>query len=246
MEEYRVRVRIFIGIILVVMSILGLRMVQLQVIEQDEFADESRGNAVREMRVQPARGSVFDRNGELVVSNEPTYTVMITPRYFDETKVGLLADLLEVPDSLVQARLKEASDWSSFRASPSFREVSFDVYARLMENQYRLPGVTSEIDQKRRYLTEAKASHALGYIREINQRELERWKEQDANSKYRQGDLIGKTGVEKEYEPYLRGTPGSDFVLVNIHGLVVKDYRWRRKRLPPGSPWNRPSTWRVR
>lgn len=235
MEEYRVRVRIFIGIILVVIAILGLRMVQLQVIEQDEFADESRGNAVHELRVQPARGSVFDRNGALVVSNEPTYTVMITPRYFDDTKVGLLADLLEVPDSLVQAKLAEAKSWSQFRASPSFREVPFDVYSRLMENQYRLPGVTSEIDQKRRYLTDARASHALGYIREINDAELERWREQAADAKYRQGDLIGKTGVEKEYERYLRGTPGSDFVLVNIHGLEVKDYRDGVEDTPPSS-----------
>ncbi len=238
MEEYRIRVRIFIGIILVVIGLLGIRLIQLQLLEQDEYTDESRGNAVRELRVQPARGSVFDRNGVLVVSNEPTYTVLLTPRYFDEAKTGLLADLLEVPDSLVRARLAEARAWSAFKPSQSFREVPFDVYSRLSEEIYLLPGVTVETDQKRRYLMHARASHALGYIREITRDELEQRQAQGQEGKYRQGDLVGKTGIEREYERYLRGQPGSDFKLVNVHGLEVKSYKNGQEDTPPSSGYD--------
>ncbi len=238
MEEYRVRVRIFIGIILVIIGLLGARLIQLQLVQQDEYTDESRGNAVREVRVIPARGAIFDRNGRLMVANEPTYTVLVTPRYFDATKAGLLARLLEVPDSVVTARLQEARGWSAFRPSRTFREVPFDVYGRLAENLYRLPGVSVETDQKRRYLTEASASHALGYIREITRTELERRLQQGNESKYRQGDLVGKTGVEREYERFLRGSPGSAFKLVNVHGLEVKAYRDGQEDEPPDSGYD--------
>lgn len=224
MEEYRIRVRIFISIILVVIGLLGMRLVWLQLIDQDMYSDESRGNAVREVRVPSARGAIFDRNGVLMVDNQPTYSITLTPRYFDESKVGLLADLLGETDSLVVARLNEAKRWSSFRPSPSFRDVSFGVYSRLQENSYLLPGVAAEIGQKRRYLTEAQASHALGYIREVTKGELERLNEEFRQAKYRQGDLVGKTGIERRYENELRGYPGSAFKLVNKYGLVVKDY----------------------
>ena len=238
MEEYRVRVRIFIGIILFATGILGVQLFQLQIINQDQFREVSRGNALRDIRVVPARGAVYDRNGLLMVHNQPTYTVTLTPRYFDESKTGLLAELLETPDSVVIAKLAEARQWSLYRPSPSFRNVPFAIYSRIQENAYRLPGVGKEIDQKRRYLTQARAAHALGYIREIAQNELDRLKEQGAEAKYRPGDLVGKTGVERHYEAYLRGTPGSAFRVVNVHGLEVKSYRDGEEDTPPSSGYD--------
>ena len=238
MEEYRVRVRIFIGIILFATGILGVQLFRLQIINQDQFQEVSRGNALRDIRVLPARGAVYDRNGILMVHNEPTYTVTLTPRYFDESKIGLLARLLDVPDSVVVARLAEARRWSLRRPSASFRDVPFPIYSRIQENAYLLPGVGKEIDQKRRYLTTARAAHALGYIREITRNELDRFKEQGVDAKYRPGDLVGKTGVERQYEPYLRGTPGSAFKVVNVHGLEVKSYRNGEEDTPPSSGYD--------
>ena len=241
MEEYRVRVRIFIGIILFAMGILGLQLFRLQIINQDEFREVSRGNALRDLRVLPARGAIYDRSGTLMVHNEPTYTVTLTPRYFDESKIGLLASLLEVPDSVVAAKLAEARRWNSYRPSPSFRNVPFVIYSHIQENAYLLPGVGKEIDQKRRYLSQAQAAHALGYIREINRAELDGLDNQGdgANdAKYRQGDLVGKTGVEREYEPFLRGVPGSAFKVVNVHGLEVKSYRDGEEDKAPSSGYD--------
>ena len=241
MEEYRVRVRIFIGIILFATGILGIQLFRLQIINQDEFREISRGNALRDLRVLPARGAIYDRSGTLMVHNEPTYTVTLTPRYFDESKVGLLARLLEMPDSVVTAKLTEARRWNSYRPSPSFRNVPFVVYSRIQENAYLLPGVGKEIDQKRRYLSQARAAHALGYIHEINRTELDNLDDQDdgaSEAKYRQGDLVGKTGVERRYERYLRGIPGSAFKVVNVHGLEVKSYQNGQEDKPPSSGYD--------
>ncbi len=234
MDEYRIRVRIFVGIIVAILGVLGLRLAQLQILDVEAYTGESRSNAVREKRVQPARGAVFDRNGIMMVDNEPTYTVTITPRTFDPQNVPLLANLLEVPDSLVVARLQEARRFSSFQPSRAFREVPFDVFSRVVENLYRLPGVFYEEEFKRRYHTRATAAHALGYIREITQSELSRLREKG----YRQGDLIGKSGIEKNYEGYLRGRLGSELKMVNVHGLEVKSYQDGMHDLDPLSGFN--------
>ncbi|NBC17202.1 MAG: penicillin-binding protein 2 [Bacteroidetes bacterium] len=234
MEDYRIRVRIFVGIIVAVMGILTLRLGQLQILDRDDFTEESQSNAIREVRVPPARGAIFDRDGRLMVSNQPSYNILITPRYFDESAIPLLADLLAVPDSVVVHELREAREWSGFQPSRAFTEVPFGVFSRVQEHQYRLPGVTYEIVEQRSYLSEANASHALGYIREISDAELER--REDAN--YRPGDLIGKTGVERRYEEPLRGEPGSEFKLVNVHGREIKSYQDGAQDTPPTSGYN--------
>ncbi len=234
MDEYRVRVRIFGFIIAAVLGALGLRLAHMQIIKTDEYTGESRSNSIRELRVQPARGAFFDRNGILMVANEQTFAITIIPRYFDKTKTGLLARLMEAPDSVVVRKLDEAREWSAFRPTRAFREVPQDVLGRVLENLYRLPGVSYEVEQKRRYLTPAKAAHAMGYIREITRDELGN-RESDG---YRQGDLIGKSGLEKTYEGYLRGHLGSEFKLVNIRGLEVAPYRDGNEDVPPLSGYD--------
>ncbi len=95
MEDYRTKVRVIIGIIVVAISVLGIRLGQLQLLEATAYSGETRSMAVREKRVTPARGAIYDRNGKLMVDNEFTYTVTLTPRYFDESKIPLLAELLD-------------------------------------------------------------------------------------------------------------------------------------------------------
>jgi penicillin-binding protein 2 len=234
MDEYQIRVRIYAGVVVAALLVLGIRLVQLQVISTETYWGAAQGNAVRERRVQPARGAIFDRDSTLLVDNQPSYTIMITPRYFDRSKAGLLADLLGVADTTVVRKLNEAREWSAFRPSRSFREVSFDTFSRVQEHLYQLPGVSYEVEQRRRYHTEAEATHALGYVREIDRAALR----QLGDDGYRQGDLIGKTGLEKSYEDYLRGRYGSEFVLVNVRGMEVMPYRDGREDRPPRSGYD--------
>ena len=243
MNEYRIRVRIFTGIIVVVLGILGFRLVQMQLLQGEEYSGTSRANAIRERVVTPARGTIYDRDGRVVVNNEPVYTLTITPRYFRpertlpeperqaelDRRVDLLAELLRVPDSTVSAELEQASRWSTFRPTPVFREVPQDAYARVQENLYRLPGVNFEFNQKRQYPSDAKAAHALGYVREVTRAELDYLAEEG----YRPGDQVGKIGMEANYESELRGRQGSEFNLVNIHGQTVRPYQGGAEDAPP-------------
>jgi penicillin-binding protein 2 len=219
MFEYKIRLRVFAGVIVAVLLVLALRLVYLQLIDVQTYYDES-SNAIRVKRVLPARGVIYDRNGTLMVDNQPSYTVLLTPRYFDVDRGGLLADLLEVPDSVVTARFSEARAWNAFRPSASFQDVPFRIFSRVQENLFRLPGVSFEVSQKRRYLTAARAWHALGYVREINRRELDVMRERG----YRQGDVIGRSGIERVYEDRLRGSLGDEFKLVNVMGMEVESY----------------------
>ena len=229
MDEYRIRVRIFVGIVLAVLCLLALRLAQLQLIDNQAYSGESQNNALREQRVQPARGVIYDRNNILIVDNEPSYTLLLTPRNFNNSRIGLLASLLEVPDSIIVNKLESAQAWSSHLPSRAFREVPLDALSRVLENLYLLPGVSYEIDERRRYQTTARAAHALGYIREITDNELEQRQERD----YRPGDLIGKAGLERAYEDYLRGGVGHEFRLVNRYGLDVKSYLDGQEDIPP-------------
>src|SRR5690554_4568791 len=108
MIDYRVRARIFVGVIALLLGLLVLRLAQMQLWQTELYAGESRSNAVREQRVMPARGAIYDRNGVLLVDNAPAYSLLITPRYFDPKNIPLLARLLEVPDSVVANRLAQA------------------------------------------------------------------------------------------------------------------------------------------
>ncbi|MBX2822435.1 MAG: penicillin-binding protein 2 [Rhodothermaceae bacterium] len=234
MEENRIRVRVIIVSILLVLTTLGFRLAHLQLLESSAYSGEARSMAVREKRVTPARGAIYDRNGVLMVDNEFTYTITITPRYFDEKNIPILAQLLEVPDSLVSQKLQEAREWSSFQPSRSFREVPFRTFSRIQETFYTLPGVSYEEEQKRRYLTDAHATHILGYTREISATELSR----NAEEGYKQGDLIGKTGLEKSYEENMRGAYGSELRMVNVHGMEVGKYQEGGADIPPSSGFN--------
>lgn len=219
--DYTLRGRVFIGVIVFALGLLSLRLAQLQLIRPDDYIHESETNALRERRVLPARGVIYDRNGRILVNNEPIYTITITPRNFDRAKIPLLAELLEVPDSVVAARFAELRRYSAFQPGKAFRAVPEDIFSRVAENFYRLPGVGYDQDFRRRYHTKATAAHVLGYVREITDGELARLRDRG----YRQGDLIGKSGVESQYEFRLRGSLGSEIKVVNVHGLEVNSWQ---------------------
>ena len=230
MDEYRTRVRIYAGVVAFLFLILGLRLVQLQGLNGASEDGLPPGSAVREQSVEAARGAMYARDSTLLVDNRPTYTILITPRYFDTSKAPLLADLLGVPDSTVQRRLTEARERNAFRPTPSFREISFETFSRVQEHLYELPGVSYDVELRRRYHTAAQAAHALGYVHEIDNQTLSR-----VSADYRAGDRIGRTGIEHAYEPVLRGDRGRELVLVNVHGTEVRRYRNGAMDVPPVS-----------
>lgn len=227
------RYAIFTTVVCLAIGALALQLVRLQIIGQDNARQAARGNAFRTQRVLPARGGIYDRHGALMVYNEPTYTITVTPRYFKADRTSLLASLLEMEDSLVTVAVESARRWNPYRPSPLFSDVSFEEFSRVQENIFRLPGVNHEISQKRRYLAVARAAHALGYLGEITRAELELPDRRVPERQYRPGDLVGKTGVERQYETDLRGTPGTAYNIVNVHGLEFMKYNDGMDDEPP-------------
>ncbi|MEF8865156.1 MAG: penicillin-binding protein 2 [Salinibacter sp.] len=228
MDEYRTRVRIYAGVVVFLFLLLGLRLAQLQGFNGASEDGAPPGSAVREQSVEPARGAMYARDSTLLVDNRPTYTILITPQYFDASKAPLLADLLGVADSTVRRRLQDARERNSFRPIPSFRGVSFDTFSRVQEHLYELPGVSYDVELRRRYHTAARAAHALGYVHEIDRQTLSRMP-----ADYRAGDRIGRTGLEHVYESMLRGDRGREMVLVNVHGTEVRQYQNGAMDIPP-------------
>ncbi len=218
------RYKIFGGLILCGFVVLGFQLVQLQVLNRAASEAIAAGNAVRAIRVLPARGAIVDRNGAHLVTNVPMYSITLEPRRYDKANTPLLAELLGVSDSVVTAKLRSATRWNAYRPSLAFADIDFSTFSRVMENLFLLPGVSEQISQKRRYVGQSRASHALGYLREVNRAELKILTAENEEAKYRQGDYIGKTGIEREYERQLRGIPGTEKKVINIHGLTVKAY----------------------
>jgi penicillin-binding protein 2 len=220
-ERSGLRLQIYTGVVLVIIGMFVVRLVQMQLLEPDQYVAEAYGNAVRPKVVEPARGLVYDRNGVLMVDNELTYTVSVTPRYFDEAHLPLLARIVGVSDSLVDARYREIVRFSRYRPSVLFDRIPFESFARLQEETWQLSGISFDIGQRRRYHGPPRAAHVLGYLREIDSRQLAQMRQQG----YSLGDIVGQTGIEREYETILRGRPGRQFVLVNTHGMEVSNFR---------------------
>lgn len=219
-DDMRLRFRVFVSAVCLIVGFLGVRLIQMQLLDSEAYASEAEGNAIEQKLVRPARGYIYDRNGTLLVDNETTLSVEVSPRYFDPAKLPLVAELAGVSLERLRGRWEEIGARSRYQTATLLGDVSFGVFSRLKENQYRLQGLTFEEGQQRRYHGPARLSHALGYVREINSDQLDQLREQG----YRMGDLVGRTGVEKEYEPVLRGRMGRSFVLVNVHGMEVQSY----------------------
>lgn len=230
-DDARVRFNVFTGLVIGLVVFLGGRLVQMQIIDQEQYQTEAAGNAIETKIVRPARGYIFDRNGLLLVDNETTMSVTVAPRYFDTADLPLIAELAGLPLEEVQARYDKIVERSAYQEDVLLENVPFWTFARLQENQYQLRGVNFREDQQRRYHGDARLTHALGFVNEIGEEELDEMREQG----YMLGDRIGKSGIEAEYEPVLRGRVGRAFVLRNVHGMEVERYEDGQQDVAPES-----------
>ncbi|MFN3595936.1 MAG: penicillin-binding protein 2 [Rubricoccaceae bacterium] len=230
-DEAQLRFTIFTVVVLGVLGFLGLRLVQMQLVDRQAYLSEAEGNAIVTRIVRPARGYIYDRHGTLLVDNETTLSVTVTPRYFDERNLPLVAELAGRPLEAVQRRYDEIRARSTYQADVLLRDIPFEAFARLKENQYRLRGIGFDESQERRYHGPARLTHALGYVKEINAEQLAQMRTQG----YRMGDMVGQSGIEEQYEPVLRGRVGRSFVLVNVHGMEVQPYEGGAQDIAPQS-----------
>lgn len=205
-------------IILIGSIIMIGRIFHLQILDYETYSPMSMQNSLRMEVVNPARGLIYDRNGVILVENEPIYSVTVTPSKFDSEKIPLLAEILDVSVEMVTERIVAAQNYSWHRTSRLFTEVPFEAFSALQENAWQLPGVSHQVESKRYYPTEVKAPHVFGYMREASREEYL------ADDRIQLGDKVGKSGIERVYEEYMRGELGADYIRVNAYGQSLGPY----------------------
>lgn len=202
---------------LIICLVIAGRLVQLQIINPEKFEKDASRNSVKTIITTPARGLIFDRNGTLLVDNKPSYSVTIVKSEFDTANISLVANLINVTEDYLRGELKKIEGTNRFIPTRVQRDVDFKVISFIEENRELLKGVDYSIDPIRLYPTDFRASHIIGYTKEISETMLKK----QQGDYYKQGDLIGTTGLEAGYENYLRGEKGYKFILQDNKGREV-------------------------
>lgn len=202
---------------LIICIIIGGRLVQLQIINPDKFDKDAERNSVKTIITTPARGLIFDRNGKLLVDNKPSYSVTVVKKEFDTNNISTVCGLLGIEPDYLRAELKKIEGTNRFIPTRIQRDVDFRIISFIEENRELLKGIDYSIDPIRLYPTDFRGSHMIGYTKEISESMLKK----QQGDYYKQGDLIGTTGLEAGYENYLRGEKGFEFILQDNKGREV-------------------------
>ena len=206
-------------IVLGVLSIYVGRLAYLQIIQGNVYRLKAETQAIKQVTVDPFRGNIFDRNGERMVHNSPSYSISITPNEFDDSAIPHLSAILQIPQEEIKAFVEESKKISRVKPNKIYRDADMSIISLIEENHEFLPGVDISVESKRLYSMEGNMSHILGYSREINRRQIE-----TMGDYYAAGDIVGYAGLEKTYENFLRGTKGVQFVAVNSTGQKVSSF----------------------
>ncbi|MGL5003916.1 MAG: penicillin-binding protein 2, partial [Casimicrobium sp.] len=229
------RVLVAGGAILLCFALLIGRFVYLQIVKHDHFASLAEANRIDVQPEVPNRGIITDRNGVVLVSNYSAYTLELNPQKIEnlDATIDQLAVLVDISarDRRRFKRLYE--EFRSAESLPIRSRLTDDEVARVAANRFRLPGVEIKARLFRQYPMGELASHVLGYIGRINQKEKERIEEQGLGAEYKGSDYIGKSGIELSYEKQLRGTAGAVEVEVDASRRVMRQLS--RKPSIPGN-----------
>lgn len=232
-KNYNLEKRKFVigGFIIVIALIYLIRLFDIQ-IHDGRYKASADSNAFLKKTVYPSRGLIYDRNGELVVYNQPAYDVMLIPRDvqpFDT--VDFCRTLNITPEQLVK-RFADMRDkrlnpgYSSYTPQRLIAQLSSQDYGRLQEKLYRFPGFFIQKRILRQY-NHATAANVLGNIREVSAKDIEN------DDYYAPGDYTGDLGVEKSYEPYLRGQKGVEILIRDARGRIQGRYEDGARDIDP-------------
>ena len=188
----------------------------LQVLEGGRFLDASDKNRIRVRPIAAPRGILFDRNGVPLVDNRPAFTLSIIPRELDnrDAVLGKLSSLLGLSYQELDAALERVSS-DSFLPVRIRRGLTMEDVAKVEEWKLELPGVIVEVEPQRAYPTSRFAAHLLGYVREASD-------EQMKQGRYRRGELVGQTGLERLLDEFLRGRDGGERIEVDAMGRPIR------------------------
>jgi penicillin-binding protein 2 len=211
-------------LVLATFGALFARFVYLQVVQHSHYQTLAETNRIAIVPIVPNRGVVTDRNGVVLAQSYSAYTLEIQPskvKNLDAT-IDALADIVEVQPRDRKRFRKLLDESRNFESLPLRTRLTDDEVARFAVNRYRFPGVEIKARLFRQYPFGEVASHVIGYIGRINDRDLQRIDEWGETANYKGSDYIGKVGVELSYERELHGTTGVEQVEVDAGGRAVR------------------------
>ena len=216
-EEYIGRLKPLAIMVTLVIFILIARVGYLQIYDGEYYAHLADGNRIRIIPSMAPRGTFYDRNGQLLVTNRPGFTVSLLPltEPISPEVVERVAKLLNVPIEEIQQKISVHSGFDPIRIR---LDVTQDIVSIIEEQKYLYPGVVIEVQPIRNYILKQEGAHTFGYVSEISDAELEKKKDEG----YKSGDIIGKFGLEKIYDKEIRGENGGEQVEVDVAGKPVQ------------------------
>jgi len=229
---------------IIILSLVG-RLFFLQVVKGSYYAWVSEENRIRPFTLPASRGLIKDRNGKIIADNRPSYTVFIIPyevlEAFPENGTGgpsvadqfltplakKLASCLKSDVFSLEKKLK--SNWSkSYRPIKLKKDVDFNTICVIEEQKEDLPGLIYQVEPTRKYLKAGWVGHVLGYVNELTREELSL----GSKKGFRLGGVIGRKGIEKQYDDFLRGKDGVTFLEVTARGKILGQLKERKPDLP--------------
>lgn len=239
---YRVSYILFTLLIILVFFVIIFRLYRIQIQMGEYYYDRAEKNFIQEVRLSPLRGRILDIKGNVLAQNRPSFNLFLTPAFVKNHRktLELIDKMIGIPeerfnDLLIEIKKKKGLE--RFKPIKIISDLNFDQMAIIESNIEELSGIEILMDSNRDYPLGNIASHILGYVGEIDKKTLsEKNKEKEI---YKQGDIIGKRGIELAYEDYLRGEEGKEYILVDAKGFKVdsaevKDFlKEKIKKIPP-------------
>lgn len=223
-KDYNLEKRKYVigGFIIIIAVIYLVRLFSLQVAD-DKYKDYADSNAFLRKAIYPSRGIIYDRNGEVVVYNQPAYDIMMIPREIHDFDTIDFCETIGLSREQFDKRMRDVRDkhlnpgYSSYSPQTFMTHLNSEDYGRLQEKMYRFPGFYIQKRILREYQRPV-AANVLGNIREVSNADIQR------DPYYKRGDYTGDLGVEKSYEEYLRGVKGEEILIRDARGRIKGHY----------------------
>ncbi|MCO6174559.1 penicillin-binding protein 2 [Flavobacterium sp. NRK F10] len=205
------------GLIVAATILLLAKIFYLQVID-DSFKLQSENNAIKKEFDFPERGYIYDRNGKLLVANQPSYDIMVVPREMKNIDTLELCKLLSITKEDFIKKITKAKKYSPRLPSVFIPQLNKREYAGFQEKERKFEGFYTQKRALRDYQV-SYGANIFGFIAQVNETTTR------TNPYYNSGDLIGKQGLEKEYEEVLRGVKGVKYLLRDKHNKIIDSYK---------------------
>jgi len=216
-KDYSSRKFVVIGIFVLVALMYVVRLFYLQVYD-NSYKFSAENIVLRTITQYPARGLIRDRNGDLMVYNDAAYDLMVIPRQAKHIDTLAFCKLVEISLDDYRKKIQKAKHYSWYKPSVFVKQIPKEDFGKISEELYRFPGFYAQSRTLRKYPRPI-AGHLLGSIGEVNRRNIEK------DHFYHSGDYIGKSGIEKYYEDFLRGEKGSRLIEVDVHNRDKGSYQ---------------------